>query len=214
MQTSASIKVGPSQDSASWQRTLDLVNLFKSRKFALWKVTQWQHKFSTWLYMEGSHWYLKVLVGNLSKADSQKSMMTSIITGATASWDKIPHYESALIYLVFQLEQVRKSSSFVRHWEVMVNFWVWRWILSPCAKMGPVPSWRWDPLMIHPPMSVYCAALSRLEVQHTISGTSNISKFQVYLSMFSYFLTCDKPKSWKVGKLSTKRKNTTKDPKD
>jgi hypothetical protein len=43
---------------------------------------------------------------------------------------------------------------------VMVNSWTWRRILSPCAKMGPMPSWRWDPLVIHPPVSVYCAALS------------------------------------------------------
>ena len=42
----------------------------------------------------------------------------------------------------------------------MVNFWAWRRVLSPCAKMGPMPYWRWDPLVMHPPMSVYCAALS------------------------------------------------------
>ena len=34
------IKVEPLQDSASWQKTLDLVDLLKSRKFALRKVTQ------------------------------------------------------------------------------------------------------------------------------------------------------------------------------
>ena len=33
------IKVEPLQDSASRQKTLDLVDLLKSRKFALWKVT-------------------------------------------------------------------------------------------------------------------------------------------------------------------------------
>ena len=58
--------------------------------------------------------HFKVLVGNLSEAvDSRKSMTTSIVTGATASGDEIPHYQSAPIYLVFQLEQVRKSSRFV-----------------------------------------------------------------------------------------------------
>ncbi|EDR07814.1 uncharacterized protein LACBIDRAFT_327529 [Laccaria bicolor S238N-H82] len=55
----------------------------------------------------------KVLVGNLSEADSRKSMTASIITGATASRDGIPHHESALIYLVFQLGKVRESSRFV-----------------------------------------------------------------------------------------------------
>ena len=39
--TSDCIKVEPLQDSASWQKTLDLVDLLKSRKFALRKVTQY-----------------------------------------------------------------------------------------------------------------------------------------------------------------------------
>jgi hypothetical protein len=56
--------------------------------------------------------HFKGLLGTLSETDSRKSM-TSIVTGATASRDEIPHYKSALIYLLFQLEQVRKSSSFV-----------------------------------------------------------------------------------------------------
>ena len=71
-------------------------------------------------------------------------------------YDEISHYESALIYLVFQ---VRKSSRFVGDREAIVNFLTWRRMLSPCAEMGSMPSCTWDPLVILAPMPVLRCAV-------------------------------------------------------